>query len=295
MESNYLKLVEDCYNCPTHRLFGKSLHFDLHSVSTHENIIVNDFPLMTHKRISFHNVKEELKFFLRGETDVRKLQSKNVHIWDQNASLEFKQKHNLRLSEYDLGPVYGSQWTHWQCNSADHDIDQVQQVAKELASNPLSRQCCISGWNPEYIHFMNPTCSRPMVLPPCHTMYQFLLEPVETNSYKIHTILFQRSGDLLLGIPYNIASVSLFTLYMIQYIKNYNSTMIINTGSITIHFGDLHIYPEQLSVVSELLQRPTHPLPRLSMSFNSKNILESTVTLLDYNSEPKLSIPLICN
>lgn len=293
MESEYLKLVEECYNCPSHRVFGKSLHFDLHSVLTPTEIIIDDFPLMTHKRISLHNVKEELKFFLRGETDVRKLQSKNVHIWDQNASLEFKQKHNLNLSEYDLGPVYGSQWTQWQCNSVH--INQVQQVAKELARNPLSRQCCISGWNPEFIQFMNPTCSRPMVLPPCHTMYQFLLEPIETNSYKIHTILFQRSGDLLLGIPYNIASVSLFTLYIIQYIKSYNNSMNINTGSITIHFGDLHIYSEQLYVVPELLQRSTHPLSKLVMTFNPENILDSEIKLLDYVSEPKLLIPLISN
>lgn len=188
------------------------------------NNISEYFPVVQHKKLFIRGVWEELLFFLNGETDVRKLQSKGVHIWDANADPKYKQKHNKHLSDFDLGPVYGYQWRNF--NSQNYD--QLLDIISNLKSKSLSRRLFMSAWNPCQLN--------EMVLPPCHVSYHFI-PYVKNGVYTVDLMLYQRSADVMLGLPFNIASASFMLLLVCKYCG-------VVAGDVSICIGNAHIYHE---------------------------------------------------
>lgn len=187
----------------------------------------NPFPLMQHKKMYTKGIWEEALFFLKGQTDVRILQSKNVHIWDANADPEYKKKHNKNLEDYDLGPIYGYQWR----NFNGENKDQLMFIVNELKNKTFNRRLFMSAWNPLQLD--------EMVLPPCHVSYHFI-PYVKNENYTVDLMMYQRSADVILGLPFNIASCA-FILKIICYYCN------CIPGNIKICIGNAHIYNEHLN------------------------------------------------
>lgn len=187
----------------------------------------NPFPLMQHKKMYTKGIWEEALFFLKGQTDVRILQSKNVHIWDANADPEYKKKHNKNLEDYDLGPIYGYQWR----NFNGENKDQLMFIVNELKNKTFNRRLFMSAWNPLQLD--------EMVLPPCHVSYHFI-PYVKNENYTVDLMMYQRSADVILGLPFNIASCA-FILKIICYYCN------CIPGNIKICIGNAHIYNEHIN------------------------------------------------
>lgn len=231
---NYLDLVRKVYQegfdrpdrtgTGTRTLLNQTLQFDL----------TKSFPLVTTKRTYWKGVVEELLWFLRGETNIRSLQEKGVHIWDEWAT-----------DEGDLGPVYGKQWRDFNGSG----IDQIKEAISLLRTNPFSRRNIVSAWNPEVLpnteYSPNQNAAKGLqALPPCHTLFQLTVD----NRNQLHLTLFQRSADLFLGVPFNIASYALLNHMMAM-------TTDLTPGSLTIHFTDCHLYLNHFEQVVELLSR----------------------------------------
>lgn len=250
-EHQYLGIVCECIEegvrqndrtgTGTLALFGKTMRYSLED---------GTLPLLTTKTVPFRVVLEELLFFVRGKTDNKILKAKNVHIWDGNSTREFMQKNNIDREEDDLGPVYGFQWRHYGASyktCADdysgEGIDQLADVIEAIRNNPASRRHIVIAWNPQQL--------REMVLPPCHCLFQF-----QVADGKLSTILYQRSGDMGLGIPFNIASYSILT-HMVARLTGY-------APGDFIHFiGDTHVYTDHVGPLREQLVREPRPFPRL--------------------------------
>ncbi|MCX7610322.1 MAG: thymidylate synthase [Ignavibacterium sp.] len=272
-------------------LFGKQMRFDL----------TKSFPLLTTKKVPFRLVVEELLWFLSGDTNVKTLIDKNVHIWNQDAYRFYKQKAQkenipvLSYEEYiekiktdklfsikygDLGPIYGKQWRSWTTNEYEIDehtdylkektIDQIQKVIYEIKHNPSSTRLIVSSWNVSDLD--------KMALPPCHTMFQFYV----SNGY-LHCQLFQRSADLFLGVPFNIASYSLLLLLIAEECN-------LKAGEFIHTFGDVHIYRNHVDAIKEQISREPKELPTLQ--FNKKpSIFDYTYEdfqLINYNPHPPI-------
>ena len=223
----------------TKSVFGYQMRFNLNE----------GFPLVTTKKVYWHGVVEELLWFLRGETNIKSLVEKNVHIWDAWAD-----------KDGELGPVYGKQWRQWPTYlEADNgwvvrgfDFDQIDDVIRQLTNNPNSRRIIVNAWNvPQIKH---------MALPPCHMMFQFY---VANN--RLSCQLYQRSADTFLGVPFNIASYSLLT-HMIAQVCG------LGVGDFVHTFGDLHIYKNHFDQVQEQLAREPRKLPTLQLDPSIKNI-----------------------
>lgn len=213
------------------------------------------FPLITTKKVPFRLILEELLWFCRGSTDVRELQSKNVHIWDSNSSREYLDSVNLKhLEEGDIGPGYGFQWRHFgadygncHTNYKGKGTDQLQNIQDLIIQNPYSRRIFLSAWNPNAMQHM--------ALPPCHVSYQFYVRD-ECGKQYLDCQMYQRSCDVMLGLPFNIASTALLTTMLAVASQK-------NPGRCTITLGDAHVYTDHVSGASEQINRtPTLP-PKL--------------------------------
>lgn len=234
-------------------LFGRQLRFDL----------TNGFPLLTTKKVYFHGVVEELLWFIRGGTNVRELQARGVTIWD-----EWANKHG------ELGPVYGAQWRNWISNSG-HRIDQLHEVMERLKREPESRRLLVSAWNVGEL--------ERMALPPCHLLFQLY-----AAEGRLSCQLYQRSVDIFLGLPFNIASYALLT-HMIAQVAE------LTPGELILALGDVHIYLNHLQQADIQLKRNPYPLPRLSLDPHVRDLFafdSHHVTLNDYRYHPALPAPI---
>ncbi|MGB5819640.1 MAG: thymidylate synthase [Saonia sp.] len=240
-------------------VFGYQMRFDLSE----------GFPMVTTKKLHLKSIVHELLWFLKGDTNIGYLQENGVRIWNEWAD-----------ENGDLGPVYGHQWRNWN----NEDIDQIKEVIHTLKNNPNSRRMLVSAWNPSVLpdttaSFSNNVANGKAALPPCHAFFQFYVA-----DGKLSCQLYQRSADIFLGVPFNIASYALFTLMMAQ-VCGYQAGEFIHT------FGDAHIYTNHLEQVELQLSREPRPLPRMVLNPAIKDIFDfkfEDFTLLDYNPYPHI-------
>jgi thymidylate synthase len=234
-------------------IFGAQARFDLR----------DRFPLLTTKKLHLKSIIYELLWFLRGETNVRYLNEHGVTIWDEWAD-----------ENGNLGRVYGAQWRDWRGANGIR-VDQIDKMISEIRENPSSRRLIVSAWNPAEID--------KMALPPCHVLFQFYV-----NDGELSCQLYQRSADLFLGVPFNIASYSLLTMMMAQVCD-------LRPGDFVHTFGDLHLYSNHLEQAREQLTRECRPLPRMKLNPRIKNISDFSFEdfeLLDYNPYPSIKAPI---
>lgn len=225
--------------------FGYQMRFDLQE----------GFPLVTSKKVHMKSIIHELLWFLKGETNIQYLKENNVGIWNEWAD-----------EEGNLGPVYGKQWRSWEGKDGKA-IDQVSELIDQIKANPDSRRLIISAWNVSDL--------PKMALMPCHALFQFYV-----NDGKLSCQLYQRSADVFLGVPFNIASYALFTLMIAQVCK-------LKPGEFIHSFGDVHIYCNHLEQVKEQLSRTTFPLATLKLNPAISNIFDfkyEDITLENYQS-----------
>ena len=248
----------------TRSKFGHQMRFNLRKT----------FPLITTKEIFWRGVVEELLWFIKGDTNANNLSKKGVNIWKANSSREFLDSQGLILNqEGDLGPIYGFQWRHFGANYLDmysdyenQGIDQLTNIIKQIKSDPESRRIILLSWNPLALH--------KMALPPCHILAQFLVD-TSKQPHELSCIMYQRSADVGLGVPFNIASYSLLTR-IIAHICN------INSGDFVYMIGNAHIYNNHISALSEQLQRKPLDFPILKISPKKSSSIEN-FTFEDFN------------
>ena len=234
-------------------VFGRQLRFGLES----------SFPLLTTKKLHLKSIIYELLWFLRGDTNVKWLQERGVTIWDEWAD-----------EKGELGPVYGYQWRHWRTPDG-REIDQIAQVIHALRHKPDSRRHLVSAWNPADVD--------KMALPPCHALFQFWVA-----DGRISCQMYQRSADLFLGVPFNIASYSLLTL-MVAQVTN------LQPGEFILTLGDAHLYLNHLEQAREQLKRSPRPFPRMHLDPARRELLEfqyEDFTLEGYEPHPAIKAPI---
>jgi thymidylate synthase len=244
---------EDRTGTGTLSVFGYQMRFDLSE----------GFPLVTTKKLHLKSIIYELLWFLNGDTNVRYLQDNGVSIWNEWAD-----------EKGELGPVYGKQWRSWQTPMGD-TIDQISQVVQQIRFNPDSRRMMVSAWNVSDISKMK--------LPPCHALFQFYVA-----DGKLSCQLYQRSADVFLGVPFNIASYALLTM-MIAQVCDLQPGEFIWTG------GDTHLYLNHLEQVKLQLSREPRPLPKMLINPNVKDIFDfvyDDFTLADYHPYPAIKAPV---
>lgn len=293
----------DRTNTGTYSVFGAQMRFDL----------AEGFPLLTTKKVNFRLIVSELLWFIHGDTNIRYLLEHNNNIWNEwafkrwveskdytgpdmtdfgNRSLVdaafnaeykeqmaiFKQRileDDAFMTQYgDLGPVYGKQWRHWE-TSRGETIDQLKDVIESLKTNPDSRRHIVTAWNPEDV-------PSNMALPPCHALFQFYVA-----NGKLSCQLYQRSADIFLGVPFNIASYSL----LVHLIAN---EVGLDVGEFIHTLGDAHIYQNHLTQVEEQLSREMYPLPEINIT-EGKSLFDLTVddiNLVGYESHPPIKAPI---
>lgn len=313
VEEPYLQLIRDTLEkgheksdrtgTGTKSLFGYQMRFNL----------AEGFPLLTTKKVPFGLIKSELLWFLRGDTNIRFLLEHNNHIWDEWAFknwVESDEYHGpdmtnfgLRAQEDDnfnkvyqdekkkfcqkivedqefankfgnLGDVYGAQWRHWQTRNGE-TIDQIKDVIETIKNNPDSRRMIVTAWNPEDVPLS--------ALPPCHTLFQFYV-----NDGKLSCQLYQRSADVFLGVPFNIASYALLT-HMIARETG------LEVGEFVHTLGDAHIYLNHLDQVNEQLQRKPNDAPTLWLNPEKKNIMDfemEDIKVKNYHSHSAIKAPV---
>ena len=281
-EKQYLNLLKDIITENNIKISRNSKVYSKFGVRMEFNLL-NGFPLLTTKKMPWKTILRELIWFIKGETDNKILKEQKVHIWDLNSTKEFLESRNLSYQiEGDLGPIYGFQWRHFGAEYIDCDsdyqnkgIDQLKYVINEIKENPSSRRIIMSSWNPIDI--------PKMALPPCHVMIQFNIEPPFIDAQ-----LYQRSGDMFLGVPFNIASYS-FLLSIIGHICNYIPRKLIHI------IGDAHIYENHIEAVSTQLSRMVGNLPKLEIKEldNIDNITEDMFKIHNYNPEPAIKAEMI--
>lgn len=244
---------EDRTGTGTRGIFGAQLRFDLSE----------KFPLLTTKKVFLKGVIYELLWFLRGETNIKTLLDNNVHIWDAWAD-----------EEGNLGPVYGAQWRRWK-TSDGREIDQIARVVEEIKTNPTSRRLIVNAWNVGELD--------KMALPPCHMFFQFFVA-----NGKLSCQLYQRSADMFLGVPFNIASYSLLTMMMAQACG-------LQPGEFVHSFGDAHIYHNHFDQVREQLSREPRELPMMKINPKKTDIFDfeyEDFVLENYDPHPKITAPV---
>ena len=246
----------------TRSIFGWQMRFDLAA----------GFPLLTTKKLHFRSIVHELLWFLRGDTNIRYLQRNGVRIWDEWAD-----------ESGDLGPVYGRQWRHWQ--TADgREIDQIAQLVDRLKRDPDSRRHLVTAWNPADV--------ERMALPPCHAFFQFYVAPAATDDgdrrAKLSCQLYQRSADVFLGVPFNIASYALLTL-MVAQVCGYRPGDFVHT------FGDAHLYSNHFEQARRQLARETRRLPTIRLNPEVDDLFSfrfEDFTLEGYDPHPHIAAPV---
>ena len=233
----------------TYSIFGYQMRFDLQQ----------GFPLLTTKKLHLRSIIYELLWFLRGDTNIQYLHDHNVTIWDEWAD-----------ENGDLGPVYGKQWRSWEAPDG-RVIDQITNLIEQLKRNPDSRRLIVSAWNPADVD--------QMALPPCHTMFQFY-----ANDGQLSCQLYQRSADVFLGVPFNIASYALLTM-MVAQVCGLKAKDFVHT------FGDAHIYSNHVEQAKLQLSRDPRPLPQMRINPESKSIFDfqyEDFTLENYDPHPHI-------
>ncbi|MGX6961150.1 thymidylate synthase [Vagococcus xieshaowenii] len=313
MEQAYLDLCQKVMESGTEKtdrtgtgtksIFGHQMRFDLQK----------GFPLLTTKRVPFGLIKSELLWFLRGDTNIRFLLEHNNHIWDEWAferyvksedyqgpdmtdfglravsDEAFNQAYLVEKDAFcqrilsddtfaqtygDLGNVYGSQWRHWQTKTGE-TIDQIKEVIDMIKHTPDSRRLIVSAWNPEDV----PT----MALPPCHSLFQFYV-----SDGKLSCQLYQRSGDIFLGVPFNIASYALLT-HLIAHETG------LEVGEFVHTLGDAHIYNNHVDQVNEQLTREIRPFPTLKLNTDKQSVFDfemEDITIENYEPHPAIKAPI---
>ena len=239
-------------------VFGYQMRFNLQ----------DGFPLLTTKKVHTKSIIHELLWFLKGDTNIQYLKDNGVRIWDEWAD-----------ENGDLGPVYGKQWRSWEAPDG-RVIDQLQQVLDQLKNTPDSRRIMVSAWNPADIGQMK--------LPPCHALFQFYVSPVTGGKSKLSCQLYQRSADVFLGVPFNIASYALLTM-MIAQECGFDYGDFVWTG------GDTHLYLNHLEQVDLQLSREIRPLPQLTMNPEVRSVFDfkyEDFTLENYNPWPIIKAPV---
>lgn len=226
----------------TKSVFGYQMRFDLSE----------GFPMVTTKKLHLKSIIYELLWFLKGDTNITYLQENGVKIWDAWAD-----------SKGDLGPVYGHQWRNW--NS--EEIDQITELITELKTNPNSRRMLVSAWNPSVLpdtkkSFEENVANNKAALPPCHAFFQFYV-----SDGKLSCQLYQRSADIFLGVPFNIASYALLTMMIAQVCE-------LEPGEFIHTFGDAHIYNNHFEQLQLQLSREPKPLPKMILNPEIKNIFD---------------------
>ena len=236
----------------TRSIFGWQMRFNLNE----------GFPLLTTKKIHTRSIFYELLWFLKGETNISYLNEHGVSIWDEWAD-----------ENGELGPVYGSQWRSWKTDGGS--IDQISNLVDGITNNPDSRRHIVSAWNVGEID--------KMALPPCHSLFQFY---VANN--KLSCQLYQRSADVFLGVPYNIASYALLTMMVAQVTK-------LELGDFIHTFGDAHLYDNHIEQAKEQLSRKVRPLPNVTLNPAITSLFDFTyedIGVVGYNPHPHISAPI---
>ena len=233
----------------TRSIFGYQMRFDL----------AQGFPLLTTKKLHLRSIIHELLWFLKGDTNIQYLKDHNVSIWDEWAD-----------ENGDLGPVYGYQWRSWPTPDGKH-IDQIQTILQQIQHNPDSRRIMVSAWNPALID--------QMALPPCHALFQFYVA-----EGKLSCQLYQRSADIFLGVPFNIASYALLTMMIAQVCG-------LQYGEFIHTFGDAHIYRNHFEQTELQLSRQPRPLPTMKLNPEVTDLFAFTFDdfeLVDYDPHPHI-------
>lgn len=244
---------EDRTGTGTISVFGHQMRFNLQ----------DGFPLVTTKKLHLRSIIHELLWFLKGETNISYLKENGVSIWDEWAD-----------ADGNLGPVYGSQWRSWPTANGGH-IDQILQVVEQIKNNPDSRRIIVSAWNVGEI--------ENMALPPCHAFFQFYVA-----DGKLSCQLYQRSADIFLGVPFNIASYALLTMMLAQ-VTN------LKPGDFVHTLGDAHLYSNHLEQTKLQLSREPLPLPQMNINPDINDIFAFTFDdfeLVDYQFHPHIKAPV---
>lgn len=287
----------------TKSIFGHQMRFDLQK----------GFPLLTTKRIPFRLIKSELLWFIKGDTNIRYLLEQNNHIWDEWAferyvkstaykgpdmtdfgrralvDEEFNKLYQVEMTKFadqilqdeafaaqygELGNVYGSQWRNWKTSQGE-TIDQLKEVIEMIQKTPDSRRLIVSAWNPEDV--------PNMALPPCHTLFQFYVAEGKLNCQ-----LYQRSADVFLGVPFNIASYALLT-HLIAHETG------LEVGEFVHTFGDAHLYVNHIEQMKEQLAREPRAFPTLKLNTDKKSIFDfemEDIEIRDYHPHPRIKAPI---
>jgi thymidylate synthase len=237
----------------TRSVFGAQARFDLRT----------SFPVLTTKKLHLRSIIYELLWFIRGETNVRWLQENRVTIWDEWAD-----------EEGNLGRIYGAQWCDWRAPDG-RSINQLDEVIREIRQNPDSRRLIVTAWNPGEI--------GEMALPPCHALFQFFVQDGELSCQ-----LYQRSADIFLGVPFNIASYALLTCMVAQVCG-------LKPGEFVHTFGDLHLYSNHVEQAQLQLSREPRRPPRLELNPDVRALRDFTfedIRVLDYDPHPRIKAPV---
>ena len=276
-ETQYLQLIENILNNGTieHSRNGitKSIFGNMMKFSLNDGTI----PILTTKKVAWKTCFKELTWFIKGDTSNKLLNDMNVHIWDANGSKEFLKSRNLNYEENDLGPVYGHQWRHFNAKyndcSTDYSnqgVDQLQNIINQLKTDEgrKSRRLIMSAWNPCQLD--------EMALPPCHVMAQF---HVSENKY-LSCSLYQRSGDVGLGVPFNIASYS----FLIHIIAKHTG---LEAKEFVYFLGNAHIYEEHDEALKEQILRQPYEFPKLQIKNKKENIEDYSLDDIEWKTEYK--------
>lgn len=257
---------EDRTGTGTLSIFGYQMRFNL----------ADGFPLVTTKKCHMRSIIHELLWFIKGETNIAYLKDNGVSIWDEWAT-----------EGGELGPVYGKQWRSWEGTDGTI-VDQLSELLEQIKTNPDSRRLLLSAWNPTVLPDTslspkdNAAAGR-QALPPCHTMFQFYV-----IDNKLSCQLYQRSGDIFLGVPFNIASYALLTMMIAQVCD-------LELGDFVHTFGDAHLYVNHLEQTELQLSREPFPLPKMQLNPNVKSLFDFTIDdfeLVNYQSHPHIKAPV---
>ena len=246
-------LKEDRTGTGTRSIFGHQMRFDLSE----------GFPLVTTKKVHLKSIIHELLWFLKGDTNIAYLKENGVRIWDEWAD-----------ESGNLGPIYGYQWRSWPTPDGRH-IDQISYILERLRTHPDCRRLIVSAWNVADIEHM--------ALPPCHCFFQFYVA-----QGKLSCQLYQRSADVFLGVPFNIASYALLTMMVAQVLN-------LEAGAFIHTLGDAHLYNNHTDQVYEQLSRTPFPLPRMQINTNVSSLFDfvyEDFTLVGYQSHPAIKAPV---
>lgn len=240
---------------PIKTIFGYQLHFDLR----------HGFPLLTTKKMPFKILTHELLWFVSGNSNIKYLQDHKIHYWDDFAD-----------KDLNLGPVYGVQWRHWKDPNTGGEIDQLAWAIDQIKTNPDSKAIIVSAWNPADLEEMR--------LPPCHTMFQF-----DVTKGKLRMHLYQRSSDVFLGLPFNIAQYAML-LQMVAHVTG------LEARELVVSIGNAHLYTNQLEQAKEEITRTPMKFPKLKIVGDPKTIDDFTMdnfVLENYESHPHIKADLV--